>query len=117
MAAAKARPRRSRQHKPFLGFGFFRTVWQWSRIAAGDASIPRLVVNKIDPEFAQANISDNKLVINKEFLRYIATVTVGTARGIQYAKTQNTILNGMVLPPIDLMTLNLQDMDLLDPED
>ncbi|MCQ2305060.1 MAG: hypothetical protein MJZ97_08740 [Bacteroidales bacterium] len=86
----------------------------------GEVELSKLTVYcyfEIDPEYVQANMSDNKLVIDKEFLRYIATVTVGTARGIQYAKTQNTILNGMVLPPINLMELNLQDMDLQDPED
>lgn len=36
--------------------------------------------------------------------------TGGTARGIFHAKTANTILNQFVLPPINLMNLDLQDM-------
>ena len=38
-----------------------------------------------------------------EFLRYMATIVTGTARGIIHAKTENTVLNATVLPPINLV--------------
>ena len=41
--------------------------------------------------------------IDVEFLRYIATISTGTVRGIIHAKTENTILNPIVLPPINLV--------------
>lgn len=63
----------------------------------------------IDPLYVSQNMKDETLVIDKEFLRYLATITVGTARGIQHVRTQNTILNEVVLPPIDLTTMELND--------
>ena len=37
------------------------------------------------------------------FLRYLATITTGTARGIIHTKTENTVLNPIVLPPLNLV--------------
>lgn len=37
------------------------------------------------------------------FLRYLATIAVGTVRGIIHAKTENTALNPVVLPPLNLV--------------
>lgn len=67
---------------------------------------------EIDPNFVKREAKEGVLVIDKEFLRYLATITVGTARGIFHAKTQNTILHQFVLPPINLMTLDIQDMEV-----
>lgn len=50
--------------------------------------------------------------IEKDFLRYMGTIAVGTARGVIAAKTENTILNGLVLPPINLVNLIKDDMVL-----
>jgi len=38
-----------------------------------------------------------------EFLRYMATIVIGTARGVIHAKTEGTVLNSVVLPPINLV--------------
>lgn len=38
------------------------------------------------------------------FLRYLATIATGTARGIIHTKTENTSLNPVVLPPINLVS-------------
>ena len=46
--------------------------------------------------------------IPAEFLRYIATITVGAARGIISAKTENTPLYSEILPPINLVE-NIKD--------
>ena len=61
---------------------------------------------------ALSKIENGKLLLSKEFLRYLATISVGTARGIQHAKTQGTILNALVIPPINLMNMNIQDLVL-----
>lgn len=41
--------------------------------------------------------------INKDFLRHMATISVGTARGVIFAKSENTPIANIVLPPINLM--------------
>lgn len=66
----------------------------------------------MDPDYLEKEIRDNALILPKEFLRYLATISVGTARGIQHAKTQGTILNSLVIPPINLMELDIKDFIL-----
>jgi hypothetical protein len=48
-----------------------------------------------------------------DFLRHIATITTGTVRGIIHSKTEGTVLNPIVLPPINLVNL-IHDDILLD---
>lgn len=67
---------------------------------------------EIAPEYLDKNLADGKIVIDKEFLRYLATISVGTARGIQHAKTQGTVLNAFVIPPINLKEIRFQDLEL-----
>lgn len=43
------------------------------------------------------------------FLQYLATIATGTVRGIIHAKTENTALNPIVLPPINLVELIKDD--------
>lgn len=50
--------------------------------------------------------------INVEFLRYMATIAIGTARGIIHARTQSTPMNAFVLPPINLIPSITEDMIL-----
>lgn len=69
---------------------------------------------EIASEYVNENLADGKLMLNKDFLRYLATISVGTARGIQHAKTQGTILNGFVIPPVNLMEMEFRDMELKD---
>lgn len=40
-----------------------------------------------------------------DFLRYMATIATGTVRGIIHAKTEGTVLNTIILPPINLVNL------------
>ena len=47
--------------------------------------------------------SKREFVISKDFLRYMATICVGTARGIIIAKSENTPIANVVLPPLNLM--------------
>ena len=66
----------------------------------------------IEEGYVKSNTKNGKMVIDKDFLRYLATISVGTARGIQHAKTQGTILNSLVIPPINLMNLEIKDFTL-----
>ena len=41
--------------------------------------------------------------IEMNFLRYLGTIATGTVRGIIHTKTENTALNPIVLPPLNLV--------------
>ena len=45
-----------------------------------------------------------------DFLQYMATIAVGTARGIIHDKTEGTVLNSVVLPPINLVEIIKEDL-------
>lgn len=51
--------------------------------------------------------------IPKGFLQYMASIVVGTARGVIHAKTEGSLLNPVVLPPINLVELIKDDISLL----
>lgn len=45
-----------------------------------------------------------------DFLRYMGTIIVGAARGIIHAKTEGTVLNSVILPPINLVDIIKDDL-------
>lgn len=47
--------------------------------------------------------------IGVDFLRYLATIATGTVRGIIHTRTENTVLNPIVLPPLNLVDAIKQD--------
>lgn len=58
--------------------------------------------------FFEVNEEGSKLLTEKGrievgFLRYLATIATGTIRGIIFTKTENTTLNPVVLPPLNLV--------------
>lgn len=53
---------------------------------------------------------ENKVSV--DFLRYMATIVIGTARGIIHAQTQGTSINVFVLPPINLIPVITEDLKL-----
>lgn len=50
-----------------------------------------------------------------DFLRYLATIAVGTVRGIIHTKTENTVLNSVVVPPINLVEAIKEDFVFKQP--
>lgn len=54
----------------------------------------------------------NKGRVPVDFLQYMGTIIIGTARGIIHAKTEGTVLNSIVLPPINLTTIIKDDFVL-----
>jgi len=48
---------------------------------------------------------ENKLKIPVGFLRHLVVLTIGTARGVLHAKTENTHFNQFLIP-----TVNVQDL-------
>ena len=55
----------------------------------------------ITKEGSQQLLEQNKVEVG--FLRYLATIATGTVRGIIHTKTENTVLNTVVLPPLNLV--------------
>jgi hypothetical protein len=47
--------------------------------------------------------------VGVDFLRYLATIATGTVRGIIHTKTENTVLNPVVVPPINLVEAIKED--------
>lgn len=62
-------------------------------------------VFSIEPSTFESLYDESKthLTIEAYFCRYMATIAVGAARGVIAVKTENSTLNAIVLPPINLM--------------
>lgn len=60
---------------------------------------------EVEPSAFIALKNENNITIPVDFLRYMATIAVGTARGIIHARTESTPLSNVVLPPINLVEI------------
>jgi hypothetical protein len=86
-----------------------RSVYVFSQNETVISSLTVYCYFEIEKDYLRENVQEMAVTIDKDFLRYLATISVGTARGIQHAKTQGTILNQWVIPPINLMEFDFQD--------
>lgn len=59
------------------------------------------------------NTQENCLLIPKGLLSHLVMLTIGTTRGILFARTEGTIFSGFILPTIDVTGLVKEDMKLL----
>lgn len=50
-----------------------------------------------------------KIIIPHDFLRHLATITVGTTRGVLHSKTTNTKFNEFIIPTIDITQILTED--------
>ena len=64
----------------------------------------------ISPEGSAELIELRKVPV--DFLRYMATIATGTARGIIHAKSEGTILSAIILPPINLIEAIKDDLPI-----
>ena len=55
------------------------------------------------------NKKQQTLTIPKGFLAHMAMITVGTLRGILFAKTEGTIFNKFIIPTIDVASMIEKD--------
>ena len=57
-------------------------------------------------------VVDNQqsIVFAKDFMRHIAVITIGTARGVLHAKTENTDFNKYFLPTVNVEELVFEDI-------
>lgn len=62
----------------------------------------------IDPESFKAIKLEGKIPV--DFLRYMGSISVGTMRGVIHAKTEGTVLNPVVMPPINLEEMIKNDL-------
>lgn len=53
---------------------------------------------------------DNTIIVPVGFLQHLATITVGTARGVLFARTVETNLNKYVLPLVNVTEMVKNDM-------
>ncbi len=64
-----------------------------------------ICIFEVEPAAFQGLTDKKDITIPVDFLRYMATICVGTARGILHARTEGTNLNNFVLPPINLVEI------------
>jgi hypothetical protein len=53
---------------------------------------------------------ENKLIIKKDFVTHLMMLTVGTARGVLHAKTEDTSFNQFILPTINVSEILKEDV-------
>ena len=68
-------------------------------------------VFSIEPSTFESLYDESKthLTVEAYFCRYMATIAVGAARGAIAAKTQGSVFEAVVLPPINLIKKNKKD--------
>jgi hypothetical protein len=67
----------------------------------------------IDKEsFEEQILKGNKLILDKNFATHLATITVGTARGILHEKTKESTLNAYPIPTINVTSQIQEDISL-----
>lgn len=62
----------------------------------------------IAPEGFEEIKKEGKIPV--DFLRYMGTISVGVTRGAIHAKTEGTVINPVVLPPINLEEMLKKDL-------
>lgn len=73
---------------------------------------------KLTEEAVSRFKDDSKIIFPKSLMSHFGVLTVGTARGVLHSKTDGTILNGLVLPTINLSEIIKEDIVFdLDTED
>lgn len=55
-------------------------------------------------------ITKKQIVFPKDFVAHMAMITVGTSRGILHTKTEGTIFNNFILPPMNVAEMVGEDV-------
>ena len=55
------------------------------------------------------HVEDANLIIPKTFLSHIAMITVGTARGILFSKTEGTPFSKFIIPTVNVVAMIKKD--------
>ena len=59
------------------------------------------------------NANGTILTVPQSFMSHLASITVGTTRGILHAKTEGTIMSRFLIPPVNLKELIKEDIDFV----
>ena len=65
---------------------------------------------EISKEDFRTQVKDNQLNLPKRFAQHLAVITIGTARGVIHAKTENTGYNKYYLPTVNIQELVKSDL-------
>lgn len=65
---------------------------------------------EIKSESWEQMIETNAIIVPKAIMQHLCALTVGTARGVLHAKTENTSLNQLVLPTINIAEIIENDV-------
>ena len=92
-----------------------RKVGIFSLIKFNCAQKPFIIIEagchfEIQPESWNEMLSNKGLLVPKDFIQHLAGITIGTARGILHAKTENTPFNQYVLPTINVIEMIKDDV-------
>lgn len=63
------------------------------------------------------NPSDNSATLAKDFAIHLCLLTVGTARGLLYAKTEGTPFQQFILPTLNITEIITQDVVIKEEKD
>ncbi|MFV8373036.1 hypothetical protein [Flavobacterium sp. LB2P74] len=55
-------------------------------------------------------LTAKKITLPKHFLEHLCVITVGTARGVLHAKTENTTFNKFIIPTLNVSNLVEKDV-------
>lgn len=80
----------------------------------GEEAVMKMVIELVfelsNDSWADLMAEDGNIVIPKDFLWHLGTLTIGAARGALFAYTRNTNLNSFLLPLFDLTSIITKDM-------
>lgn len=65
----------------------------------------------VKPDYWDSISSENRIVFPKNFIIHITMLAVGTTRGVLHAKTEGTIFNNFLIPPVDVTKLVKNDLE------
>lgn len=87
----------------------------------GDDAVMQIVVNcyftLTSESWHSLTNEDHNIVIPKGFLQHLASITLGAARGIQFAKTESSELNKYIIPLVNMTATIKEDMVVDDDPD
>jgi len=64
---------------------------------------------KIDPESWESRINDAHIIFSRDNIGHLLMITLGTARGVLFAKTDGTVYSNYILPLLDVNDLAGED--------
>jgi len=64
---------------------------------------------KIEETAWKSFIQEDKLIVPASFLAHLSMITIGTTRGVLYAKTESTLFSKFIIPTINVAEMIRED--------